>query len=110
MTTQHETIEEGKNTILLVDIDENGNRGDLAEEAARALNKRELSGKVRAKRPRGTDVHSDRKIAASHALVRKANEAKFEGLKMVAKLDDHGLGKESKNNGIAAMHHFRFER
>ena len=110
MTNQHETVEEGKNTIVLVDVDENGNRADLAKEAARALNNRNLSGKVPANRPRALDEQSDRKMAASHALVREADDAKFVGLKMVVKLDDHGLGKESKKNGIAAMHHFRMER
>ena len=48
-------------------------------------------------------------MAASHAFVHPAGAAKFEGLKMVAKLEDHGLGKDSVNNGIGSMHHIRME-
>jgi len=31
-------VEEGKNMIMLVDVDENGNKADLAKETAHALN------------------------------------------------------------------------
>ena len=44
------------------------------------------------------------------ALVRKEGQAKFKGLKMKVKLENCKLGKHSKNNGIVAMHHFRFEK
>ena len=49
------------------------------------------------------------KIARSDDLVRKAGVAEFEDVKMVAVLEPHTLGKDSKNNGIITMKHFRFD-
>ena len=96
--------------MVLVDYDEHGGRADLAEEAARCLNNRPLEGKVPARKRRRLDEHSARKTAARKYLVRPTGVAKFEGMKLVIVLDDHGLGKDSKNNGIGIMHHFRFEK
>ena len=45
----------------------------------------------------------------SEALSRKVGVAKFDGMKMVAELEPHNLGKNSKNNGIGTMKHFIFD-
>ena len=50
------------------------------------------------------------KLASSHALARENDVVKFEGLKMEVKLNSHGLGANSKNNGIRSMYHVRLEK
>ena len=83
---------------------------DFADTAAKSWNSRELDGVVPVNRPRKEAVHSEHKLAHTEAFVRKEGQAKFEGLKMKAKMENRRLGKTSKNNGIAAMHRFRFEK
>ena len=43
-------------------------------------------------------------------MVRKEGQAKFRGLKMKTKLENQQVREHSKKNGIAAMHHFCFEK
>ena len=100
VTNQHETIEDNKETIVYVDMDEKGNSIDFAEAAANAWNNRKLKGSVSANKPRQREEHTDQKLVSSQALIRKRGEVKFDGLKMEVKLDDHGLGPESENNGL----------
>ena len=95
---------------MYVDVDEKGNSVDFAEVAANVWNNRKLKGSVPANKPRQSEEeHTDQKLVSSEALNRKRGEIKFEGLKMVVKLDDHGLGPESKNNGLRSMYHLRFD-
>ena len=110
VTNQHETIVDDKNTIIYVDLDQTGNKVDFSDVAAQAWNNRNLDGKVPANRPRRQEEHSDNKVASSLALVRKNGVVKFDGLKMEVKLNGHGLGKDSRNNGIRSMYHVRFEK
>ena len=110
VSSQPEAYVEGKNTIIYVDMDQNGKRVDFADVAAKYLNNDELSGKVSANHPRiRADNESSKKIIRSEALVRKAGVAKFDGIKMVAELEPHKLGRNSKNNGIGEMKHFIFD-
>jgi hypothetical protein len=83
---------------------------DFADTAAKSWNSRELDGVVPVIRPREEAVHSEHKLAHREAFVCKEGQAKFEGLKMKAKMENWRLGRTSKNNRIAAMHHFRFEK
>ena len=77
---------------------------------AKYSNNDEFSGKVRANKHRiRADNKSSNEIVRSDALVRKSGVAKFDGIKMVAELEPHKLGKNSKNNGINAMKHFIFD-
>ena len=107
---QPENVNMGKNTIVYIDMDEVGNVIDFAEIAANSWNNKHLVGKVPANKPRKDVMYSEQKLSQTEALVRKSGQAKFEGLKMKVKLETRQLGKDSKNNGIAAMHHFRFEK
>ena len=56
-----------------------------------------------------TEEYTDQKLVSSQALIRKRGEIKFDGLKLVVKSDDHGLGPESKNNGLRSMYNLRFD-
>jgi hypothetical protein len=107
---QPDNVDKDKSTIVYIDIDAVGNVIDFADTAAISWNSRKLNGVVPANKPRKEAVHSEHKLAHAEALVRKEGQAKFEGLKMKAKLENRGLGKTSKNNGTSAMHHFRFEK
>ena len=54
-TSQPECFVEGKNTIVYVDMDENGKKVDFADVAAKYLNNDTLSGKVPANNPQSAD-------------------------------------------------------
>ena len=109
VTNQHETIQDGKETIVYVDIYEKGNSVGFAEVARNAWNNRKLKESMPANKPRQSEEHTDQKLVSSQALHRKRGEIKFEGLNMVVKLDDHCLGPDSKNNGLRSMYHLRFD-
>jgi hypothetical protein len=106
---QPENVDKDKNTIVYIDMDELGNTIDFADTAAASWNSRD-GGKVPANKPRKEAVYSEHNLVSTEAMVRKEGQAKFEGLKMKAKLENRKMAKHSKNNGIAAMHHFRFEK
>ena len=91
-------------------MDKDRNKIDFADVAAECLNNENMLGKVPANKPRGTAECSDNKLARSLPLVYKVGKAKFDGLKMVAELENRELGDNSKNNGIGSMKHFRFEQ
>ena len=96
ITSQPEAMVEGKNTIIYVDMDQNGKRVDFADVAAKYLNNCELSGKVSANNPQvHSNDESSNKTVRSEALVRKAGIAKFDGIKMVAEFEPHKLGKKT---------------
>ena len=80
-------LEEGKNTIIYVDMDKNGNRIEFADVAAKYLNNETLTGRVPANNPRSVPSDSDKKIARRLALVCKEGDSKFDGLKLVGKLE-----------------------
>ena len=69
VTSQPECYEEGKNTIIYVDMDKDGNRIDFADVAAKYLNNETLTGRVPANNPRSVPSESDKKIASRLALV-----------------------------------------
>ena len=83
---------------------------DFADTAAESWNNRLREGKVPENKPRKEVVYSEQTLSHTEALVRKEGQAKFEGIKMKVKLENCKLGKNSKNNDIAAMHHFRLEK
>ena len=107
---QPENVNTGKNTIVYIDLDEVGNVIDFFDTAAKSWNNRPLVGKVSANKPRKEDMYSEETLSYTKALVRKEGQAKFEGIKMKVKLENCKLVKNSKNNDIAAMHHFRLEK
>ena len=97
VTSQPECFVEGKNTIVYVDMDENGKKIDFADVAAKYLNNDELAGKVAANNPRvRADEESTSKMVRSDDLVCKAGVAKFEGVNMMPLLEPHRRGKDSK--------------
>ena len=107
---QPENVNEDKNTIVYIDMDAEGNEIDFANTAEYIWNHRDLAAKVPPNKPRKEAEHSEHTLSHTEALVRKEGQAKFEGIKMKAKMEVRNLGKNSRNNGIAAMHHLRFEK
>jgi hypothetical protein len=67
-------------------------------------------GKVPANNLRKQTVDDKHKLSQTDALVRKTGDVSWDGLKMKVKINPHNLGKYSKNNCGAAMHHFRFDK
>ena len=108
--SQSENINDDKKTIVYVDMEEAGNIIAFAVISADLWNKRGPSEKVPATNPRKPAVASEQCLSHTKVLVRKEKDAMFEGLKLVVKLKTRNLDKHSKNNGIAGMHHFRFDK
>ena len=63
VTNQPETIQDDKETIVYVDIDEKGNSVDFAEVAANAWNNRKLKGSVPANKPRQQEEHTIKNLS-----------------------------------------------
>ena len=87
----------GRIQLFYVDMDQNGKRVDFAEVAAKYLNSDKLSGKVPANNPCvSVNAKSSNAIVRSKALYRKAGVTKFDGMKLLAELEPHNLGKKPK--------------
>ena len=91
-------------------MDESGEPIDFANTVTSIWNIRDLTGKVPLNNPRKQTMDDKHKLSQAEALVRKTGDVGFDGLKTKVKMNAHKLGKDSKNNGITAMHHFRFDK
>ena len=105
-----ENVDTGKYTIVYIDMDEAGNGINVSDTVAKLRNNRDLTGRVPANTPRREAVYCDHDLSHITALVPKEDKVEFKWLKMKAKLENWKMGKISKNNGIAAMHHFHVEK